>query len=133
MNEEKNRCWFCNQAAPPGEMICTRKRCQDFDKEMIQALDERDRMETREALLAAFNHRARCDENWNLNRVQRWFYTVKFFLCVLFRLRYHGKETFPDSVEVGWGKGVWTCSGACLIVEVGHGVFSGWWWDCFNE
>tara|TARA_R110002095_G_scaffold4257_1_gene11510 strand:- start:3299 stop:3601 length:303 start_codon:yes stop_codon:yes gene_type:complete len=81
-------------------------------------------------MLAALQQRCKPDEEWPLNRLQRWFYTVKLLLCILFRLSYKGDKTFPDKVTVALfddDENYWSLW--WMSIDVGHGLFSGWWWD----
>ena len=127
--KEENHCWFCHRPIPESETICEREECRELDRELEAAIKWSVTQEFRLGVIAALKQRAKADQDWELNRLQRWFYTLKLFACILFRLRYHGEEYFPHSVEVayypmepvGWHN-------SWRMMQVGHGYFKGWWW-----
>jgi len=98
---------------------------------MREAYDEEYRQNLWKGFKRAFIDRCKRDDNWDLTRFERWFYTAKSIFCVIFRLiqkEKHGK--YPDHVEVstiycnqlyaGW-EGCW--------LQVGHGIFSNWFFS----
>lgn len=126
----QKRCMFCNRPIPETEIICEREDCQENDRELGKAIGWMQRQEFILGFQAALKQRAKADEEWELNRLQRWFYTVKLVLCIVCRLRYSGEETFPDAVEVAYYSlepAGWFDS--FRMIQVGYGYFSGWWWE----
>jgi hypothetical protein len=83
---------------------------------------------------AAFRERAKCDDNWELGWLGRWWHTAKLAICVLL-----GRDNSPDD---SYGRGVevaiyhyqdlyagWESES----IRVGHGVFRNWWFEIHRD
>lgn len=110
----------------------------DFSKEEEEGmaayfaeLDKEEAADLRKSIRMVLSDRMKsCDED--LPRLARWFYTVKFILCVLGdRYRLHDeKNRYPDTYEVAmpqYDRGGYGWS--ATIVYVGVGVFTQWFYS----
>lgn len=128
------RCHYCDRRALNGEITCGSEKCLQIERELNEERKRVDREQLRKAVISAIRDRCKCDENWGLNRLQRWFYTGKFLACVLFRLRRCRDYKEDDPVEVGrfhyqelyagW-EADW-----CVV---GHGVLKGWFYQLEHD
>lgn len=94
--------------------------------------DEEDRIYEADLNLAveqALVQRCKQNNEWDLNRFLRWFYTLKLLICVLLnRTEPRNGKLYPNEVDVaqhhyqklyaGW-EARW--------ISVGHGIFTQWW------
>lgn len=130
MKQVEHRCWFCNRPIEQGQAICDRDECQEFDRELEAADRQYQRAELIKAVKSAVRIRCKHDEEYGLNRLQRWFYTVKLLICVIIRNRRYQKdgEEYPVRVScyhysdlyAGW---------ECRDIVVGHGFLKGWFYN----
>ena len=126
----RKKCQYCHRPIPEPTGVCDRESCQRFERELLASIEEHERQKFKAGLKAALQQRCKPDEDWSLNRLQRWLYTIKLLLCMLLRLHYRGDEVFPDCVVVGlfdedendWSE--YYCN-----MQVGRGFVCGWWWD----
>lgn len=119
-------CIFCQT---PGEIVCNKAKCQ---REMRLLHDEEEKMYQADLNLAvehALIQRCKHNNEWNLNRFWRWFYTLKLLICVMLnRTEPRNGNLYPNEVDVaqhhyrklyaGW-EARW--------ISVGHGIFTQWW------
>lgn len=83
--------------------------------------------------------RCKGHENWSLNRIQRWFYTLKSILCILFGLR--KQFTWDDDIIDGvayWDHSTnpWGYYGSeydWTELDVGYGYFKNWKYDVIRN
>ncbi len=129
-----DRCYYCDDPAIQGQITCGSEKCLQIDREMEEERIRFEKEEVRKALKAALECRCKDDGEYGLNSLQRWFYTVKLLLCVLFRLRRCQRDCEECPVNVccyyhsktygGWQAG---------YIVVGHGVFKSWFYDLEND
>lgn len=85
-------------------------------------------MFTREIMIDALKQRCRYEYNLTLNYGQRWFYTVKAFLCFLFRLHNVDRNTTVTVSRTPQGLMPKTKYGSDdLILLVGYGYWRNWY------
>lgn len=127
--EYQPRCWHCNE---PGPIVCNAPECQQRDREWQKDRERVHRIAIRKAVKAAIVQRCKPEGDLQLGRLERWFYTLKCLLCVLFcRERDYGKTAgYPEKVEVGQYHFARLYAGwESEWISVGYGVFSQWWYE----
>jgi hypothetical protein len=89
-----------------------------------------------ELIKYCLNQRCDMEDNYSLNRLQEWFYTVKAVICIMFNSKHKDSEWSwysDDFISVAmhsfskfynWEFGMDDAS--FMVITVGHGVFSNW-------
>lgn len=119
--------WFC------GSPECKAKADRERD-EILAAEAKWWRNMERKGVLVALNDRCKSHDEFTLNRLQRWFYVVKFLICFSFGLRKEPTIHWPACVDCGI---ISNQSGGygwdCYWMTVGRGVFTGWWFKVQHD
>lgn len=125
-----HRCWFCHSPVHEGDECCENPDCIKRKHELDEDEKRHERAELIKAVKSAIQRRSKDDGEYNLGRLQRWFYTVKLLVCVLIRNQRYQRddEDYPVRVSTyhyqelyaGW---------ECSDIVVGHGVFKGWFYN----
>jgi len=98
-----------------------------IDKERLVAIKE------------VLKQRGKFHDNYSLNRLQRWFYTLKTVICLLLnRRKTLGFEDCIDSMAV-WNMTEWQSMDFMgtaydwTELAVGIGVLKGWYFDIYRN
>lgn len=129
------RCWFCDRLLVDG-IECGRPKCVQFLKELRQDEDDCHREQLRLGIKAAFQQRGSKNPERAIGFVEGWWLLSKLLICVALRLNrkpeYHWRT--HDAVEIGLIDsrsvyGGWEAE----WIEVGEGVFGGWWYSVEHD
>lgn len=124
-------CLFCGKV---GGSVCDSQECQTLEAELDRNMRAHYRLAVFLGVKSALKDRCKCELDWTMNRLERWWYVLKLLVCVALRLKYRGKECWPECIQVGmWhnhhdGYG-WDAD----WIRVGRGVFCGWWFDLHHD
>lgn len=103
---------------------------EDIEEEIRKEYRAQRRHELWTGVKRAFVDRCKYDQEWRLNRFERFFYTFKCLACVLFRRDWKQKYgNYPDYVEVStiYARTLYAGWEACWLT-VGHGIFKNWFY-----
>lgn len=86
----------------------------------------------KEIIYYILTQRAKGCENYPLNRFQRWFYTIKAIICLMFKLQKHFTidDEYIDGIAAwGWKENYdeWT------ELAVGYGCFRNWKYGIYRN
>jgi hypothetical protein len=133
-SDEPKKCWFCNCEIPSSDLVCNGQKCREYLRELDAEQAAFAWSQYWQAWPAALRERCKpaCN-NYCLNRWERWFYTLKVFICLAIgRKRHFGWRCTP--VEVGTirshqdGYG-WSATWIC----VGYGLFRNWGYEITSD
>lgn len=103
----------------------------EWDKGMKEAFDEMDRIQRKEALQTAFAQRCKHEDNRRMNRLKRWFYTMKAVICLLLNRR---NSLWPaEGYEVSYFNYQSGYHYSWDEFRVGEGIFRNWHYDIYNN
>lgn len=83
----------------------------------------------------ALKQRVKYNENIELNRTQRWFYTTKAIICLMIG-RQKNLYTTDDKIDSVANWGYWTSldgGGNWTELAVGRGVLRNWYYDIYKN
>lgn len=126
--EGERRCYFCNE--PSVELVCESDRCRSYDHELMEYRREEARREWRSAFIPAIRDHCKYDTEWELNILQRWLYTLKVLVCLLFGRWTRGSLGYDTTIhvaEISYTKTYGGWNGEYL--HVGRGLFRNWIWE----
>ncbi len=127
-------CYFCNE--PSSDIVCDSPECQKEDAEIRKNIREAEEIKLRVGIKKAFAERAKCEDDYCLNRAQRWFYTFKCIICAKTnRRRPVSAGNYPTVIKVStiYFNGTWPSDWEAAWLQVGHGIFKQWWYDILED
>ena len=133
---ESKHCFFCDKLST--SIVCDDPKCQSYNNDVMQSLEEAYRQDRKDAFRAAVRQRANLSVNQPISRISRWFYTAKCLFCILFdRHRTYnnsGIEPYTPTIEIatfhyqklyaGWEES---------FVQTGHGLLTNWWYEIIHD
>ncbi|WP_217597149.1 hypothetical protein [Cohnella sp. GbtcB17] len=123
-------CVCCMNEVKAEGMMCA-ECMEEIDSELDAANDEREDIERHAAFRIMVQQRCKSHRDTDLNRVQRWLYTLKAYICLFFNLR---EDLWTaDSIEVAYDGYTGGYNASWTEYHVGAGIFRNWHYDIYTN